>query len=146
MAAALREYGAWRLQGKRIVAFNVGCFPWHGLIELSVLTADELDSDPMLLEPGEIAAWHHYNFGVGLASWGPSAELGRRMSGAYSAAVDRDKPAVAEAYLRACAAAVARPEMAEALGLVGYDQGFRISVAHSDTGREFYPPGSMPGA
>lgn len=141
MAATVREYAARRLSSKPIVAFNVGCFPWHGRIELSILTADELDSDPVLMEPGEIAAWLHYNIGVGLSSWEPvMVSLGGEMSAAYSGAAGRDKVAVTEAFLRACAEAAGRPEVAEALGSVGCDPRFRITVDHPDDGRDRFAP------
>src|SRR5690349_20610174 len=94
VAAALREYSAWRLQGRSVAALDVGCFPWHGSIELSVLTAEELDADPVLLEPDELAAWHHYNFPVGLSSWDPAVELGRQMADAYGTAGETGRPAV----------------------------------------------------
>ena len=143
IVGAVREFGARRLRREPVVAFALGCFPWHGTIELSVLTADELDADPVLLEPGELAAWHHYNFAVGLSAWEP--ELGRLMSEGYRASGDADRAATVAAFLRACAAAVASPEVAAALASLERDPRFTIGVAHPDDGREFYPPGREAG-
>ncbi|WP_143392989.1 hypothetical protein [Fimbriiglobus ruber] len=147
VAAALREYSAWRLRGKPVVAFDVGCFPWHGSVELSLLTADELDTDPALQEPGELAAWHHYNFSAGLSSWDPESELGRQMAEAYQAADNEgSRLATVDTFLRACAEAIARPEVTEALGSLVRDARFQIRVAHPDNGRQFWPPGPADGA
>src|SRR3984957_11383878 len=147
MAATVREYGAARPWGTPVVKFNVGCFPWHGRIELSILTAEELSTNPVLQEPGEMAAWYHYNFGVGLTSWDPdAAELGRQMLHNYNAAVEVDKPATVEAFLRACASAAARPEVAAALGSLVHDPRFKISVDHPDHRPEFSSPENAPEA
>jgi hypothetical protein len=143
MATTIREYDARRLLGESVVELNVGCFPWHGQVEISFLTAKERDSDPALQEPGEIAAWSHYNFGAGLASWGTVAALGHLMSAAYYGAAEGDKSATVEAFCRACATAAARPEVAEALGSLSCDPGLRISVDHPDNGRAFYPPSNV---
>jgi hypothetical protein len=140
IAAALREIGSGWLRGKPVAALDVGCFPWHGSIELSVLTAEELDSDPGLLEPGEAAAWHHYNFPVGLASWNAAVELGRPMGEAYRMACEGGRAATADAFLRACARAVASPDVAAALSSLECDPRFRVSVVHPDNGRLFWPP------
>ena len=61
IAAALREFTTLRRRGKPVVAFDVGCFPWHGFIELSILTTEEVEDDPLLLEPRGVASWRHYS-------------------------------------------------------------------------------------
>ncbi len=139
IAATLREIGP-QLRGKPVVAFDIGCFPWHGSIELSVLTAEELNADPALWDPSEVAAWDHYNFAIELPSWHPAAELGRRMANAYYSAADGGRQATVEAFLRACAAAVASPEVTQSLAALLRDPRFRVSVSHPDDGRMFYPP------
>jgi hypothetical protein len=141
IAVALREYGLTAAQDKPIVAIDVGCFPWHGSVELSILTAEDLDANRMLLEPGEIAAWRHYNFADGSPAWAPTAELGRQMADAYYAAEESGRSATVDAFLRACAAAVASPEVQEAIRAMPRDQRFRISVIHPDNGTQFWPPG-----
>ena len=61
LAVAVREF-CTTLKGERVVCFDIGCFPWHGSIELSALTAAELDADPLMLSPRQIASWRFYNF------------------------------------------------------------------------------------
>ena len=139
IGAAVREYTSWRLRGKQVAAFDVGCFPWNGSVELSLLTAEELDSDPVLWEPSEVAAWHHYNFAVGLGSWDPAAALGRAMSDSYQAADECDRSVTVDTFLRACAAAVACPEVVAALDDLDRSSRFQIRVTHPDDGREFWP-------
>src|SRR5687768_12625677 len=112
VAAAVREF-APRLGDAAVALFALDCHPWHGLIELSVLTAAEVAADARLAEPGEIAAWRHYNFAEGLPSWQSAEALGREMRAVYDAATDR--AAAAEACLRACARAAASAQVLAAL-------------------------------
>lgn len=140
IAAALWEFSTSSLRGEPVIVLDVGCFPWHGSVELSALTATAFDADPALAGPGEQAAWPHYDFAAGLPPWGPAAELGRRMADAYNAAGATGRPAVAEAFLRACTAAIASPEVQQALAALPRDPRFRVSVAHPDDGRQFWPP------
>jgi hypothetical protein len=141
IAGAVRYFATQRLQGKRVVVFDIGCFPWHGSIELSVLTSEELDGDSHLLEPSELASWSHYNFGAGLASWPIEKILGPQMSEAYYLSADGDKKAIAELFLQACAAAADSPQVRTAIELFERDPKFKIRVAHPDNNREFYTPG-----
>jgi hypothetical protein len=122
-----------------IAMFEVGCYPWHGFVELSILTAEELNADAALNKPAEMAVWRYYNFATDLAAWVPAQVLERQMSQAYYADEDDDRKAIADAFFRACAAAAATPEVAAAIGLLKRDAGFRISVSHPDDKREFYP-------
>jgi hypothetical protein len=143
VAAAIREF-APRLGGIPVKMLAVDCHPWHGSIELAVLTADETTRDGMLADPSEMASWRHYRFSEGLASWRPAAPLGCLMRAAYEAANDRR--AVAEAFLRACAVAMTSPEVAAAVESLVRAGDFRISVAHPDDGREFFSHGARTGA
>jgi hypothetical protein len=143
IAGALREFGSCQLQGKPLVAVDVGCFPWHGSVELSLLIADELDSDLILSEPGEVAAWTYYNFAVGLSAWQPVAELGRRMADAYRAAGESGRSATVDAFVRACAVAVATPAVAAVLESLPRDPRFQVRVMHPDDGRNFWRSGSQ---
>ncbi|MBN9523814.1 hypothetical protein J0H58_35770 [bacterium] len=139
VAAALREFGASGRCTSPLVVLDVGCFPWHGSVELSALTAADLSADPVLAEPGEQAAWPHYNLASGLSAWAAADEPGRRMQEAYYAD-DEARAATAEAYMRACAAALATPQVTAALESLARDPRFRVRVAHPDSGREFWPP------
>jgi hypothetical protein len=137
VAATLQEYRA-HLRDTPIALFAVDCHPWNGFLGLALLTAEEANADGQLADPAEMAAWRHYNFSNGLAAWHPAAVLGREMQEAYAAASDRK--VAADAFLKACALAMASAEAAAAIELLDRDNRFRISVAHPDGGQEFYPP------
>lgn len=142
VATAIRDFHKSRLKGSPVVAFDLGCFPWHGRIELSFLTAADLDADPGLIDRSEIASWPHYDF-VGVTEpWPVGKELGQQMADLYHDADDAkdDIRAVVEAFLRASAEAVATPEVTAALNELTRDPRFQIRVQHPDTGQEFYPP------
>jgi hypothetical protein len=137
VAAAVRDLAS-HLRGTPVALLAVDCHPWNGSLGLAVLTASEADADSLLADPSEMAAWQHFQCAAGLPAWGPAADLGREMRAAYTAAADRR--ATVDQYLRACAAAMANPEVAAAVELLDRDRRFRVSVAHPDDGREFYPP------
>jgi hypothetical protein len=136
IADAIRVFGSSGKSNSPLVVLDVGCIPWHGFIELSALTASELDADPAAAEPREQASWTHYNFAADMPSWAKAVELGREMQEAYYAA-DESRAATAEAYIRACATALATPEVGAALGRLERDARFKVRVAHPDSGREF---------
>jgi hypothetical protein len=142
IAATVREFAS-ELCDTPVALLAVDCHPWHGSIGLSVLTAAEADADGLLADPAEMAAWRHYDFSAGRASWQPAAGLGGSMRAAYEAAADRR--AASEAFFRACAEAVATPEAAVAVESLRRAGDFRISVACPDEGREFFPPASKVG-
>lgn len=133
IAEALRQYHQSTLKSCPVVVFDLGCFPWHGSIELSFLTAAEVDADPLLFDRSEIASWAHYNFA------GP--ELGQQMAEVYRNATGTDdvRSSVVETFLRASATAVATPEVTDALNELTRDPRFQIWVQHPDTGQEFWP-------
>ncbi len=141
LVVAVREFSA-SLKGERVVCFDIGCFPWHGRIELSVLTAAELNADPDILSPREVASWRFYNISNAVASWTWTAELGKRMSQAYYAVEDDDRAATAEAFMHACAVAAAFPDVKTELSLLPRDPRFRVRVVHPDNDQEFVPPPS----
>lgn len=146
VADAVREF-APTLGGLPVVLLAVGCYPWHGSVELSVLTADEVVADPELADATEMAAWRHYCFSDRLAAWRPVAALGAAMRAAYEAATN--PPAVAEEFMRACARAAVSPQVAAAAARLERAAGFRFSVTHPDDGREFVAgsaPDAEPGA
>jgi hypothetical protein len=133
IAAAVREF-APQLDGEAVAFLAVDCHPWHGSIALAVLTAAEVAMDGLLADPDEMAAWRHHDFTQGLLSWQPVAALGREMRAVYESG---ERPTVADAFLRACAAAVSSPQVVAALVLLERADKFRVSVAHPDDGREF---------
>ena len=137
IAATVREF-APVLRGIPVVLLALDCQPWHGSLELSLLTAAEAEADNRLADPSEMAAWQFYELSAGLPSWQPAALLGRSMQAAYASAPDRRD--TAEGYFRACAEALASPDVAGVVGSLARADEFRMSVAHPDDGREFFPP------
>jgi hypothetical protein len=140
LAITLRELPA-NLEGFSIALLAVDCLPWHGTIGLAALTATEIAADPELADPTEMAAWLHYGLSDRLAAWQSAAVLGEEMRFAYESAAD--PPRVAEAFLRACARAVAHPEVLAAAQRLNLTADFRFTVTHPDDGREFVA-GSLP--
>ena len=137
IAAALREFHP-KICDAPVAIFAVGCFPWHGFVELSLLTAKELNEEPALIDQAEMAAWRYYNFAFDLAAWKSTKDLVREMADAYNAASDTDREVISDAFFKACAAAVASAEVTEAVSQLRRDVRFRVSVSHPDDGREFF--------
>lgn len=137
IAAAVSAF-APRLHGEEIVAFDVGCFPWHGTIELSILTAQQAERDNALLDPREVTAWPHYNFSAGLASWASTGGLTRSMAEAYRANEGDERAGVVETFLRASAQAVGQREVSEALGALSRSPHFRVTILHPDQGTDYF--------
>ena len=143
IAASLREF-APRLQGSEVALLTVICLPWHGLLSLAILTAEELAEDARLADPRTTMDWQHGELTEEVESWGLTTPLAQEMRAAYYSSPDC--PATALAFLRACATAAATFTVAEAVSLLKRAGGFRISVPHPDDGREFFPPVAEPGA
>jgi hypothetical protein len=137
IATTVKEF-APVMRGIPVVLLALDCQPWHGSLGLSLLTAAEAEADTQLADPAEMAAWRYYDFSAGLVSWQPAALLGRSMRAAYESAPDRR--ATAESFFRACAEALASPDVAGVVGSLARADEFRMSVAHPDDGREFFPP------
>jgi len=121
----------------QIECFAVDCHPWHGTLDLAVLTHAEVKNDPVLSDPAEMAAWKHYHFASRLASWAAASELAAQMQAAYNAA-NENRAGVAEEYLRACASAVATDEVQQSLARYELSHAFSISVRHPDNEQEYY--------
>jgi hypothetical protein len=143
VATAIRDFHRSYLKDSPVVVFDLGCFPWHGRIELSFLTAADLDADAGLFDRSEIASWPHYEF-VGVTEpWPVGKELGQQMAALYHDTDDVEddiRDMVVETFLQASAGAVATPEVTAALNELTRDPRFQIRVQHPDTGQEFWPP------
>lgn len=147
VASAVRDYHRSNLNDSTVVVFDLGCFPWHGRIELSLLTAADLEADPGLFDRSEIASWPHYDFTREWEIWRTEADevVGRQMSALYHDTEDDTREVLVEAFLRASASAVATPEVTDALNTLIRDPRFQIWVLHPDTGRQFWPPEAVKG-
>ena len=120
-----------------LAAVDLGCFPWHGRIELSALTVREAAADPGLFDPRESAGWQHYNFAEQLPTGRALVSLGQEMRAAYDAAGDAGRGSVATAFMRACARAVGTERVGTTLPR---SPRVRFTVCHPDTGDVFWPP------
>jgi hypothetical protein len=138
IAAALREF-APQVAAERLAILALYCHPWHGSIGIAALTAKEVTSDKALDDPAEMAAWRFFDFARDFDSWQVTTVLAQEMKSAY---YSRDRPEVVEAFFRACAAAITSDAVAEALEGFTRVDGFRLSVAHPDNGREFVSSGA----
>ncbi|WP_020476142.1 hypothetical protein [Zavarzinella formosa] len=143
IAASVREF-APQLQGSEVSLLTVICLPWHGLLSLGILTAEELAQDASLADPRMTMDWRYGEFTEEVAAWRPTTPLAQEMRATYDGS--SDCPATALAFLRASARAVATDTVAEAVSLLKRVGGFRISVPHPDNGREFFPSAAEPGA
>ncbi|MBA4191400.1 MAG: hypothetical protein C0467_25755 [Planctomycetaceae bacterium] len=115
------------------------CHPWNGLLELSLLTAEEIARDPALNDAREMAAWEHYNFGSRVIEWRLSDELEAFMRSSYNSAGEY-RTAVADRFIGACAIACYSELVQQAVARYALTNHFRMSVSHPDDGREIYPP------
>ena len=124
-----------RLQDESLSMIALDCHPWHGSLYLAILKQSEVDTDPALADPEEMADWDLYDCGDGLAQWEAVVPLAEEMGRAYS---DADDPApIAEQCLRASAAALTHPAVQNVLKNFRLADGFRLSVAHPDSGQEY---------
>ncbi len=128
MQSSLVELG---LPLEEIDTLAVDLAPWHGHLQLALLTRAESEADPALRASEEMAAWENFGFSESLECWKPVEDLARTMQDAYTES--NDPPSVAQAYFEACARAlkVAFPAPCS----------FQVLLSHPDTGEEFYRSG-----
>ncbi|MEZ6142795.1 MAG: hypothetical protein R3B84_19710 [Zavarzinella sp.] len=132
IAGALLEL-APQVGAEPLAMLALDCHPWHGNIGIAALTAKEV-ADKAINDPAEMAAWRFFDFARDFGSWQVATVLGQEMKSAYYSG---ERPAVVKAFFSACAIAITSSVVAEAIaGFVRVD-GFRLSVAHPDDGREF---------
>jgi hypothetical protein len=106
-----------------VCIFDLGCYPWHGYLELSFLTANEASQSP----PPTIAEWRFYNF---VPNWPRVADLGHAMQNHWAEA--HDMKGVAESYLQASAAAVCSAKVSSALATYRRTSTFYTRVLNPD--------------
>jgi len=77
IGAAVREF-APAIANNQTILFAVDCHPWHGMLGLALLTADEAVGYPRLNDPAEMAAWRHNDFATNLKAGhhGPRRDTG----------------------------------------------------------------------
>jgi hypothetical protein len=134
--AIANTVGALRAQlaDDALVMLAVDCHPWNGGVYLAALTQSEVDADPSLADPAEMAAWKYYDFGESCSNWNVDS-LCDTMRNDYYSSDDHDT--IAQGYLRSCAAALADEAVVLALRHLVLHDGFRVSVTHPDDGSEY---------
>src|SRR5262249_2870624 len=137
IAASLREF-APQLRDTEVALLQLTCLPWHGLLGLAILTAEEVAADAGLADPMRTMDCKHGEVREEVEAWRLTTPLAHEMRAAYNRS--SDCPGTALEFLRACARAFATAAVAEAVGLLQRVDGFRISVPHPDDRREFFPP------
>jgi hypothetical protein len=111
------------------------CHPWNGGLFLAILQQSEVEQDPEIGDPAEMAAWELYDCGQALTPWLSLKPLASQMAAAYRKATD---PAVvANQYLQAAANALSGAQVRAAIEQFPLDDAFRLSVAHPDSDHEF---------
>jgi hypothetical protein len=121
----------------RVELFAIDCHPWNGILFLAFLTVPEVEMNPKLKEPAEMAAWRYYDFASVVSAWKPSLKLGGLMREAYEQA-EKNCPEVADVFFRACADAAKMTAVQRAISKYKLSNAFRITVCHPDTGQEYY--------
>jgi hypothetical protein len=117
------------LSSENMRVFDLGCFPWHGYLELSFLT----DNEPQLNERsplGVIGGWRLYNF---VSKWHATMGLGAQMQRDWELAPSSDlKARVTERYLKACAFAMLSTEVSSRLSHYRLAPDFQLRVVDPD--------------
>lgn len=104
-------------------ALNLGAFPWHGYIEPSFLTSEDMCAER------DIAAWNLYNFTSGrTANWPAVAPLSTWMQEFY----ERDRRANAPAIYAAAAEVLQSSAVQAALAHYSRSAGFYLCVFDPD--------------
>jgi hypothetical protein len=118
-----------------VACIAVDCHPWDGLLSLALLTAEERDADPNMASPWEMAAWHHFNFTARLPEWSMVEELALTMRRVYYASTDN--AGTADSIFTAVAIALNADVVIKSLSELRLAEGFRFSVPHPDSDREY---------
>ena len=126
LAQALNENRS-RFGTETLLAFDLGCFPWHGYLELSLLTADEPGLASNRPRLAAVADWRFYDFVPG---WPAARHIAAAMQRAWLAS--NDKKAVTDACLRACATALRSNAVEAALAHYPCAPDFVLRVVNSD--------------
>ena len=137
LAATLTDASS-RFDDEEIVMLAIDCHPWDGTLALAILTADDVKDDPLLDDPEEMAAWPRFGFAAEIPAWREASALAKEMAARYAAAPDQR--AVASEIFRETAGALSSAIAGGALRGYRLAPTFRVSVAHPDSGEEFFAP------
>ncbi|MEL6180551.1 MAG: hypothetical protein AAFS10_16445 [Myxococcota bacterium] len=111
---------------RELLRLDVGVFPWHGWIELSLLFSEEADADAELID--DIAAWPSYNFSnYTEKEWSEVQEICDSMKAMYSSDIE-----IAHKYFEAAAEVMKRTTILQALKNKYLSKSFKITLTHPD--------------
>jgi hypothetical protein len=129
------EKMADKFREEQIRVFDVGCFPWHGGIELSFLTANE---DNFEKEYGKYSMgnWRLYSFNQEIyeKEWGPMGSICYKMRECWESS-DEYRQKSDELFM-ACAEVAASKQVRDAFKYYNLTSDFEINVFHPDCGTE----------
>ncbi len=111
--------------GRSLAVVDIGIFPWHGSVEISLLFDDEFDGADL----EDIAAWPGYAWSdkQGAEYWQAGAELGKVFEEQYRQGVPLDS------LLLLVANALALPGVTKALCEYQVSDRFTFQVLNPDT-------------
>jgi hypothetical protein len=107
---------------KTIRRLDVGLFPWHGWIELSVLLADDC------CDVDDIAAWPHYNFSsIQEGKWADAVDICQRMRIQWESGVEPNR------FFKLFGAAMKSSRVRSALNEFNRSEGFCLTLFDPDS-------------
>ncbi|MCL1037968.1 hypothetical protein L2750_12490 [Shewanella submarina] len=111
--------------GRSLAVVDIGIFPWHGTVEISLLFDDEIDGADL----EEIAAWPAYAWSdkQGAEYWQAGAELGTVFQKQYREGVPLDS------LLLLVANALTQPGVTKALSEYQLSESFKFQLLNPDT-------------
>ncbi len=126
IAEALRENRP-RFDAETVRAVDLGCFPWHGTLELSFLTTSEpglrIERSPFT----SVGDWRFYDV---MPDWPAAKNVATAMRREW--ATSKDQRATADAYFRTCATALRSGVVGDALALYKRSTDFTLQVLNPD--------------
>lgn len=129
----VNELAFWnaRLSAETMRAFDLGCHPWHGYLELSFLTIDEPHLGTHSGKFDEIAAWRWYNFTQTFTSgWPQATDIERWMKARWDEA--EEKQVVSDVFLGAAVSVVESGPVLAELARYRRTSDFEITVFDPD--------------
>lgn len=121
----------FRLSGQKMRILDLGCFPWHGYLELSFLTTHEPQMKGIRDKKACTGNWRLYDFPHTFVSgWPQAIDLAKRMKRTYAAYAE--PAAFAQSCFEACARALRSKQVARALSDYRLTDDFELRVLDPD--------------
>ncbi len=131
IATCLRQW-QHRLHFEAMRALDLGCFPWHGYLELSFLTTQEMFEETEDNDKWEnIGDWRWYNFNEECRDWEEFKHLTQWIRGKWYQP-EKEREAEIEPLFEASARALSSPPVIQELRNYLLTPDFQLSVFHPD--------------